>query len=168
LDITVAERDPVVKDIAKKWFGVKENNRYRIFIKDGVTVLKERMQQNQNFDVVILDSCYFGYEDAICCPTKPYLDESNIRLIRDTLSPNGIMAANMYALRDHDESFKTVINAYKNVFETCLVLDVMLEANKILVCYKRKIEHEDKEKEKIDKAIENIKVQFSLDFWDKY
>ncbi|VDM42680.1 unnamed protein product [Toxocara canis] len=146
LDITVAEKDPVVKEIAQKWYGLKENKRYRVVLNEGVTVLRDRVQQGKNFDVILLDSCYFGYEHAICCPTQPYLDEANIRLMKDALSQKGcVLATNMYALRDHDESFE-----------------------RILVCYKRMIENEDKEKEKIDKAIENIKLQFALDFWDKY
>uniref|UniRef100_A0A914ZT77 PABS domain-containing protein n=2 Tax=Ascarididae TaxID=6250 RepID=A0A914ZT77_PARUN len=168
LDITVAETDPIVREIAKKWFGLKENKRYRVIINDGVNVIRDRLREKKSYDVILLDSCYFGYENAICCPTKPYLEEANLQLMKESLSHKGVLAANVYALRDHDESFETVIKTYRNVFENCLVLDVMLEANKILVCYKRKIDNEDKEKEKIDKAIENIKLQFALDFWDKY
>src|SRR3972149_5803720 len=84
--IEVAELDPMVVDVAKRFFGVPEDLRLRIVAQDGRLFLRNTRQR---YDMIILDA-YFAESIPFHLTTREFM-----QLARSRLAPGGIVLSNV-------------------------------------------------------------------------
>lgn len=113
--VDVAEIEPILLDVAKKYFGLSENPRLNIQIKDGRRMLKD---SNKNYDLIFSDVYYSLYSVPAHFTTKEFF-----LLAKEKLSPNGIFIANLIGnLSDSKPSFiKSEIKTFQEVFPNSYV-----------------------------------------------
>jgi spermidine synthase len=84
--IDAVEIDPVVVEAARAWFGLREDERYRIHVADAATWMAG---DGEPYDYILLDA-YAG--DDI---PGPLATESFFRAVRRRLAPGGVVALNL-------------------------------------------------------------------------
>ncbi|KAE9548764.1 hypothetical protein FO519_008018 [Halicephalobus sp. NKZ332] len=92
--LTSVDMDSTMKYIAKEWFLVKEDDKQKIIIEDGIKFIKNN---NQKFDLIMVDICY-NEQSSLICPIAPFLDPSVIKAVSDSLTSSGTLSVNfLYA-----------------------------------------------------------------------
>lgn len=86
MTIEVAELDPMVVEVAKKYFSVREDARFRISVQDGRLFLRNTLQR---YDLIIMDA-YFAESIPFHLTTREFL-----LLARSRLAPGGIVVSNI-------------------------------------------------------------------------
>src|SRR5262249_26033362 len=86
LDITCVELDPAVVDLAKKHFGVREEDKFKITVADGRSYL---VKSRETWNVIMIDA-YRG-------PFVPFhlLTEEFYRVVKSKLKPGGGVVQNI-------------------------------------------------------------------------
>ncbi len=108
VDITNVELDRDVIRLAKKYFGIKESENYRIIESDGRIYLKQNM--DTNYDIVILDAFRGGYIPFHLL-TKEYFS-----LIKEHLNMNGCVALNLHTNSElYDSTIVTLKGTFANI-----------------------------------------------------
>jgi spermidine synthase len=114
LQIDVVELDPVVVEVARRFFAVPNDRRLRIETKDGRLFLAGT---DRTWDAIVID---VFYEDGIPfhMSTLEFL-----HLVRERLAPAGLVLMNVIgSLRDDgSELFRAMYRTYRSVFPTVLV-----------------------------------------------
>jgi spermidine synthase len=107
LTLEVAELDPEVIRLAKKYFGVKESERMKISAQDGRIFLTRSKSQ---YDAVFLDA-YRGPFVPFHLLTREYFE-----IIRKHLRPGGVVAQNVEpTTMVLDSAIRTIGTVFKNV-----------------------------------------------------
>ncbi|CAD5229005.1 unnamed protein product [Bursaphelenchus okinawaensis] len=131
-NITVYEIDATVVDLAKRWFGVIEDETRRTIVQDGVVAIKEAAERDLKYDVVVIDAC--DEDDTLPCPAKPFLDVQLLNNVKKILSLRGCVVFNVLTLKNSDQNENQVQQKLLNVFPTCISLRPDQETNVIFVC----------------------------------
>jgi spermidine synthase len=107
--VDVVELDPEIVEIAHRFFGLPRDERIRVFVDDGRAFLETC---SETYDVVIVDA--FD-EDRV---PRPLTTEEFLRLARDRLSPDGVVAYNFIGAPsgDHSKPFRSLYKTMKNVW----------------------------------------------------
>ena len=114
LSIDVVELDPVVRDVAYRWFGLPRDERLRVHVDDGRRFLRRTDRQ---WDAIVLDA-YYSDSVPFHLTTREFLE-----LVRSRLRPGGVVAANVIgAVRGRDSRlFRSFVRTYSSVFPTVAV-----------------------------------------------
>jgi len=126
--IDVAEIDPEVVDVAKKFFGFREDERMRAHVGDGRRFI-ENVRQPQ-YDMIFLDA--FGAETVPAHLTT----QEFLLSVRRAVMPSGVVVGNIWrssSNRLHDSMVRT----YQEVFDELFILDVPGDVNNILLALSR-------------------------------
>src|SRR5713226_6454151 len=95
MTIEVAELDPMVVDVAKRFFAVREDPRLHITEQDGRLFLRTTLRR---YDIIILDA-YFAESIPFHLTTREFLT-----LARARLAPAGIIVANLIGALEGPQS----------------------------------------------------------------
>jgi spermidine synthase len=107
LKMDVAELDPEVIRLARKYFGVQESERLKIHPQDGRVYL---VRSKATYDAVFLDA-YRGPFVPFHLLTKEYFE-----VIKKRLSPGGVVAQNVEpSTMILDSAIKTIASVFRNV-----------------------------------------------------
>jgi spermidine synthase len=107
LQMDVAELDPEVIRLAKKYFGAQESDRLKIHAQDGRIFLN---RSRATYDAVFLDA-YRGPFVPFHLLTKEYFE-----LIKKRLNPGGVVAQNVEpSTMVLDSAIKTIGSVFRNV-----------------------------------------------------
>ena len=110
MTIDVAELDPMVVDVAKRFFEVREDPRLRIAVQDGRLFLR---RTRERYDIIILDA-YFADSIPFHLTTREFL-----QLLKARLAPGGVVVANIIgALQGKacDVLFRAMYRTFAEVF----------------------------------------------------
>jgi spermidine synthase len=111
LHIDVVEIDSKIIEVSKKYFFLRESNRYRVFQEDGRVFIKKRKGQ-ELYDWIILDAFKSGSIPYHLKTCEFYKE------IRAILKPNGIVGSNLYgkgnSLKPRDT--KTFMSIFPNIY----------------------------------------------------
>jgi len=114
LQIEVVELDPVVIDVARRYFAVPDDPRLRIENEDGRLFLAKT---DRRWDVIAID---VFYDDGIPfhMATLEFFE-----LVRERLAPGGVVLMNVIGSMQGDgsELFRAMYRTYRAVFPTVLV-----------------------------------------------
>jgi spermidine synthase len=114
LQLDVVELDPVVVDVARRYFAVPDDARLRIEIEDGRLFLAKT---GRTWDAIVID---VFYEDGIPFHMATY---EFLQLVRERLAPGGLVLMNVIgSLRGSgSELFRSMYRTYRAVFPTVVV-----------------------------------------------
>jgi spermidine synthase len=124
LDLSVVELDPVVVDIAHRFFRVpKADPRMEISVGDGRRFLTAH---SQTWDVIVIDAFF---ADAI-----PFhlVTHEFLRLAQSRLAPGGVIVTNAIGAIEGPGSklFRSIYRTYRTVFPTVLVHPAILAGDR--------------------------------------
>ena len=111
LHIDVVEIDSKIIEVSKKYFFLRESNRYRVFEEDGRVFIQKRKGQ-EPYDWIILDAFKSGSIPYHLKTCEFYKE------IRTILKPDGIVGSNLYgkgnSLKPRDT--KTFMSIFPNIY----------------------------------------------------
>ncbi|RCN45913.1 hypothetical protein ANCCAN_08078 [Ancylostoma caninum] len=141
LNVTVVDIDPVMKEVAEKWYGFEGTPMHRIIIQDGVDFLRDAAERGKKYDVVLIDVSYNIILDFIG-PTDEFLREDVIESMRTVIVDTGAVIVNIFADKEVKEkvskevrtkSLFYVHSIYSRHFPSCYLL-THSEDDRVLFC----------------------------------
>ncbi|HET9323760.1 MAG TPA: fused MFS/spermidine synthase [Gaiellaceae bacterium] len=119
LRLQVVELDPVVVDVAYRFFELPRDGRLQVSVDDGRRWLDKH---DEKWDAIMIDAFY---ADAI--PFHLFTSEF-MELVRSRLSPGGVVVTNTIGAIEGEQSrlFRSVYRTYRTAFPTVLVHPVIL------------------------------------------
>jgi spermidine synthase len=119
LRLDVVELDPVVVDVAKRYFHVHDDPRLRIHVGDGRRFLEDT---ESLWDVIVVDA-FFADAIPFHLVTREFM-----QLARRRLAPGGVIVTNAIGALEGPGSklFRSIYRTYHSVFPTVLVHPVIL------------------------------------------
>lgn len=128
LTIDVVEIDPVVVDVARKFFGFREDEKMRVYVDDGRRFIERRRQL---YDIIFLD--------AFSADSVPYhlATQEFLEAAGRATTPRGIIVGNIWS-RSSNALYDSMIRTYQEVFDELYILGVPLAGNEIFIAPLRK------------------------------
>jgi spermidine synthase len=123
------EIDPDVVEVAKKFFGFREDALMQARVGDGRQFIENIRQPS--YDLIILDA--FG---AYSVP-RPLTTQEFLQAVRRALTPGGVAVGNLWN-RSANPLYDSMVRTYQEVFDDVFILDVAGNVNKILLALPRK------------------------------
>jgi spermidine synthase len=119
LRLTAVELDPVVVDVAYRYFHLRHDPRLDVEVGDGRRFLAGR---DRRWDVIVVDA-FFADAIPFHLVTREFLE-----LARSRLRPGGVVVANVIGALDGPGSklFRSVYRTYRTVFPTVVVHPAIL------------------------------------------
>lgn len=109
--IVTVELDPMVFELATKYFGFKESEKNKVIVRDGRVYVKRVLAQgSQRFDIIVLDAFRGGYI-PFHLTTKEFMMECT-----QLLKPGGLVVSN---LRPEFETYQYQRRTLNAVFPAC-------------------------------------------------
>jgi spermidine synthase/MFS family permease len=114
LSVQVVELDPVVVDVAYRYFRLPRSPRLRVTVEDGRRFLA---RTKKRWDAIVIDA-YFSDALPFHLTTVEFLD-----LVRSRLAPGGVVASNVIGVTSGEGSklFRSMYKTYRAAFPTVLV-----------------------------------------------
>ena len=122
VDQQVVELDPVVRDVAYRYFRLPRSPRVRVTVEDGRRYLQ---RNDERWDAIVIDA-YFSDSLPFHMTTLEFLE-----LARSRLAPGGVIASNLIGALAGDGSklFRAMYKTYRGVFPTVAVHPVREEGD---------------------------------------
>ncbi|KAK2907631.1 eEF1A lysine and N-terminal methyltransferase [Channa argus] len=135
ITVEVVELDPVVLEVAKKWFGLRPDDHLTITLGDGLErICALKKEGGRLFDVIMFDVDNKDSSVGMSCPPAGFVEISILQKVCSLLTPRGIFMLNLVcrdsALR------KTVLEHVSGVFPTILSRKIEGEVNEVLLCFR--------------------------------
>ncbi len=115
-NIDVVDIEENIFDIAEKYFGFKKSKKVNFILQDGIVFLREN---SKKYDLIVVD---VASDDGI---DERFLSEEYLKLIKKSLTPNGIFVSNLCSSADfeHKENtfLRSILELYRNSFKDVLV-----------------------------------------------
>jgi len=127
--IDVVDIDPDVVDVAKRFFGFRENDLVHAYVQDGRQFIE---RHRGRYDIVFLDA--FS-SDAI-----PYhlATREFLQAVRGSLTRDGIAVANVWSSTSNP-LYDSMVRTYQDVFDELYIFEVQGAGNRIVIASQRKI-----------------------------
>ncbi|XP_030852906.1 eEF1A lysine and N-terminal methyltransferase [Strongylocentrotus purpuratus] len=135
LELDVVELDPMLKDVAKSWFGLVEDERLRIHIQDGLDFIKSAAQKDPPslYNVVLFDVDSKDSTKGLSCPPKAFVEPVVLERVKRILHPTqGIFILN-FACRD-DVLKESVMSEIQTHFPSVYTSPMEDDINEIVHC----------------------------------
>jgi len=126
--IDVAEIDPEVVDVAKKFFGFVEDEHMRAHVGDGRQFIEKAAAGD--YDIIFLDA--FGARDV----PRHLTTREFLRITRRALRSNGVVVSNVWRPASNP-LYDSMVRTYQEAFEELFILDVPGDVNNIFLALPR-------------------------------
>lgn len=122
LDLQVVELDPVVVDVARRYFAMPNHPRLKVAVEDGRRYLA---QNDRRYDVIALDA-YFSDSIPFHLTTREF-----VQLVRSRLAPGGVVIANIIGSLEGPGSklLRSFVRTYRTAFPSVTVHPVIEQAD---------------------------------------
>jgi spermidine synthase len=128
VQIDTAEIDPLMPDVAKRFFFFEEDAKNKVYVMDGRKFIE---QTGDPYDIIFLDA--YG-PDLI---PYPLTTQEFMKAVGKRLTPKGVVVANLW----YDESkYYDMLKTYQSVFAEIHVLRCAHSGNRIVVGFQEKID----------------------------
>ena len=127
--IDVAEIDPGVVDVAKQFFGFREDELMRAHVGDGRQFIERATQGD--YDIIFLDA--FGARDV----PKHLTTREFLQITRRAIRPNGVVVGNVWR-PGSNPLYDSMARTYQEAFEELFILDVPGDVNSIFLALPRR------------------------------
>ena len=122
--VDVAELDPKVFEVAKKYFFFPDLPNLKVTILDGRLFIK---QSQDKYDLIMLDA----YRDDMIpfhLMTREFLEQA-----KALLTENGVLISNV-AIESSAQLYPWLLRTYQSVFPSVVTADVRGSSNKVILC----------------------------------
>ena len=126
--IDVAEIDPGVVDVAKQFFGFREDELTRAHVGDGRQFIEN---VRQGYDIIFLDA--FGARDV----PKHLTTQEFLLAVRRVLVTSGVVVSNVWRPASNP-LYDAMARTYQEAFEELFILDVPGDVNNIFLALPRR------------------------------
>jgi spermidine synthase len=126
--IDVVDIDPVVVEVARKFFGFRDDETLRAHVGDGRRFIETCRDP---YDIIFLDA--FSSENI----PRHLATREFLQAVRKALTPQGIVVGNIWG-RGSNVLYDAMALTYLDVFEEVYIFDVPDAGNKIVVALPRK------------------------------
>jgi spermidine synthase len=126
--IDIVEIDPEVVDVARKFFGFREDERMRAHVADGRRFIESLREP---YDVIFLDA--FGARNVPAHLTT----QEFLRAVRRAVAPSGVVVGNVWR-RASNPLYDPMLRTYQEVFDELFILEVAGDVNAIFLALPRK------------------------------
>ncbi len=126
--IDAVDIDPEVVDVAKKFFGFREDEFMNAHAGDGRQFIEKLRQP---YDVIFLDA--FGSDSVPAHLTT----QEFLQAVRRAVAPGGVVVGNLWG-RSSNPLYDSMVRTYQEVFDDLFILDVRDAGNMILLALPRK------------------------------
>jgi spermidine synthase len=127
-EIDAVEIDPGVVDVAKQYFGFREDERMHAHVGDGRRFIEN---VRQPYDMIILDA--FGARSVPAhLATLEFL-----QAVRRAVAPSGVVVSNIWR-PSHNDLYNEMIRTHQAAFDELFLLEVPGDVNNILLALPRK------------------------------
>jgi len=121
--IDVVDIDPLVVEVAKKYFGFREDKTLRAHVADGRAFIEKC---EKPYDVIFLDA--YGSENIpYALATREFL-----QAVRKAVTPKGVVVTNLWC-RSSNRLYDSMVRTYIDVFDEVHVVDIRNSGNVILL-----------------------------------
>jgi spermidine synthase len=127
--IDVAEIDPGVVDVAKKFFGFVEDEHLRAHVGDGRQFIEKASPGD--YDIIFLDA--FGAREV----PKHLTTREFLQAVRQALRPSGVVVSNVWRPASNP-LYDSMARTYQEAFEDLFILDVPGDVNNIFLALPRR------------------------------
>jgi spermidine synthase len=123
VQVDSVELDPVVVDVAKRYFELRDNPRHRIFVQDGRQYIR---RADTAYDLIVMDA-YFAEGVPFHLVTREFFQQAKAKL-----APGGIVAANIVGFLGGPNSklFKAIYKTYAAEFTGLYLFPVNFQYDK--------------------------------------
>ncbi len=126
--IDVVDIDPAVIDVARRFFGFREDATLRAYAADGRRFIEECREP---YDMIYLDA--FGTDNGpYALTTQEFLQS-----VRRAVTPDGVVLGNIWS-RGSNPLYDSMVRTYQEVFDDLYLFDVQGAGNKIVLALPRK------------------------------
>lgn len=129
LSIEVVELDPSISDIAKSWFQLKEDERMKVIIQDGLENIRSK-ESCATYDVVIFDVDSKDTSVGMSCPPQAFVDQEFLTQVHALLTSTGVFVLNLVC-RNTDLR-NQVVDDLRAVFPELYSIKIEEEVNEIV------------------------------------
>src|SRR5438552_12556777 len=126
--IDVAEIDPEVVDVAKKFFGFVEDEHMRAHVGDGRQFIEKAPPGD--YDIIFLDA--FGAREV----PRHLTTREFLRITRRALRSNGVVVSNVWRPASNP-LYDSMVRTYQEAFEELFILDVPGDVNNVFLALPR-------------------------------
>jgi len=123
VQVDSVELDPVVVDVAKRYFELQDNPRHRIFVQDGRQYIR---RADTTYDLIVMDA-YFAEGVPFHLVTREFFQQTKVKL-----APGGIVAANIvgFLAGPNSKLFKAIYKTYAAEFTGLYLFPVNFQYDK--------------------------------------
>jgi len=126
--IDAVDIDPDVVNVAREYFGFREDDHMRAHVEDGRRYIE---RTRESYDIIFLDA--FGTRNV-----PPQLTTVEfMRAVRRAVKPTGVVVGNVWG-RAVNPIYDSMVRTYQEVFDDLYILDVPGTSNKIVLALPRK------------------------------
>ncbi|KAK8937666.1 hypothetical protein KSP40_PGU000553 [Platanthera guangdongensis] len=139
LYIEVVELDPVVLELAKDYFGFKEDVGLKAHIGDGIKFIQNAYAQESSIangdngdhlKIILIDADSSDPSSGLACPPADFVEEHFLSLVKDFLSTSGLFVINLVS---RSTSIRQgIIYRLKSVFDHLFSLELEEDVNVVL------------------------------------
>jgi spermidine synthase len=126
--IDIVEIDPEVVDVARKFFGFREDERMRAHVADGRRFIESAREP---YDAIFLDA--FGARNVPAHLTT----QEFLLAVRRAVAPSGVVVGNVWR-RASNPLYDPMLRTYQEVFDELFILEVAGDVNAIFLALPRK------------------------------
>jgi spermidine synthase len=127
--IDVAEINPDVVEVAKKFFDFREDEHLKVSVGDGRRFIEN--VSKPTYDLIVLDA--FGGESV----PQSLTTREFLQAVRKAILPSGVVVGNVWN-RSGNPQYDSMVRTYQEVFDDLYILDVSGTINRILLALPRK------------------------------
>ena len=121
--IDVVDIDPMVVEVAKKYFAFRQDKTLRVHVADGRAFIEKCKKP---YDIIFLDA--YGADDIpYALATREFL-----QAVRKAVTPKGVVVTNLMS-RFSNRLYDSMIRTYIDVFDEVHVVDIRNSGNVILL-----------------------------------
>ncbi|KAJ1270570.1 hypothetical protein BS78_06G062200 [Paspalum vaginatum] len=139
VDIEVVELDPLVAELAKKYFGFSMDEQLKVHLGDGIKFIEDRVAANHSvpngsasnaIKILIIDVDSSDLSSGLSCPPENFVKDPFLLTAKEFLSEGGLFIINLVSRSSSVREM--VISRLKSVFEHLYSLQLEEDINEVL------------------------------------
>ncbi|XP_049834606.1 eEF1A lysine and N-terminal methyltransferase homolog [Schistocerca gregaria] len=130
--ITAVDIDPVMLEIATNYFGLVQDERLGVYIRDGIQYIQQAAEKGTTFDVVLFDVDSKNHTLVMSCPPKEFLEPDVLQAVKTCIGETGFFVLNLVC-----PNVDLRMQALKNltaVFDSVSSFKLEQEVSEIVFC----------------------------------